>query len=116
MQSTPTACNQRPPHAINAHPTQSTPTPRNQRHPSDTTSAGRGEVNVDKRQAGYAGSPIHRIVKGFVVQGGDVIAGNGSGCVSAVGNGGPFADESFAVPHSRSVTACNRVLTTCDRV
>ena len=49
----------------------------------------------------YHGSPIHRVVKGFCVQGGDVLAGDGSGGVSSVGDGGAFADESFAVPHAR---------------
>ena len=49
----------------------------------------------------YRGSPFHRIAKGFVLQGGDVVAGDGSGCVSALDDGEPFADESFAVPHAR---------------
>ena len=52
--------------------------------------------------SGYRGSPLHRVVKGFCVQGGDVVAGDGSGGVSAIGDGGaPFADESFVVPHAR---------------
>ena len=49
----------------------------------------------------YKGSPIHRIAKGHIVQGGDVVSFNGSGCVSALDEGEPFADESFAVPHRR---------------
>ena len=49
----------------------------------------------------YRGSPFHRMIKGFCLQGGDVIAGDGSGGASTIGDGGPFADESFAVPHSR---------------
>lgn len=61
----------------------------------------RGEVAINGRSYGYAGCPLHRIVRGFVLQGGDVISGDGGGCVSAVGEGGTFADESFAVPHSR---------------
>ena len=50
----------------------------------------------------YSGCPVHRIVRGFVVQGGDIIKGDGSGAVSAVeADGAVFVDESFAVPHSR---------------
>ena len=49
----------------------------------------------------YRGCPFHRVAKGFCVQGGDVLAGDGSGGVSSVGDGGAFADESFAVPHAR---------------
>ena len=49
----------------------------------------------------YVGSPLHRIAKGFIVQGGDVVAGDGSGCVSGLAGGEPFDDESFAIPHAR---------------
>ena len=49
----------------------------------------------------YRGSPLHRIVRGFCVQGGDVVCGDGTGGVSALDGGGPFADESFTVPHAR---------------
>ncbi|KAL3917527.1 MAG: hypothetical protein SGPRY_006372, partial [Prymnesium sp.] len=48
----------------------------------------RGEVAINGRSYGYAGCPLHRIVRGFVLQGGDVISGDGGGCVSAVGEGG----------------------------
>ena len=49
----------------------------------------------------YRGSPFHRIVKGFCVQGGDVVSGDGSCGVSSLEGGGPLPDESFAVPHAR---------------
>ena len=50
---------------------------------------------------GYEGSPFHRIAKGFIVQGGDVVAGDGTGCCSGLEGNRPFPDESFAIPHSR---------------
>ena len=43
----------------------------------------------------YAGTPIHRVVKGFVLQGGDVIAGNGTGSTSLYGT--VFEDEPGAL-------------------
>ncbi len=49
----------------------------------------------------YEGSPIHRVAKGFIVQGGDVVAGDGTGSVSGLEGGELFDDESFAIPHAR---------------
>lgn len=47
----------------------------------------------------YAGCPIHRVVRGFVIQTGDLAHANGGGCHSIYG--GAFPDEGFRVPHSR---------------
>jgi len=48
----------------------------------------------------YGGSAIHRIVPGFVAQGGDIEHDDGSGGESIYGPDG-FADESFALRHDR---------------
>ncbi|KAI8922251.1 cyclophilin-like domain-containing protein [Powellomyces hirtus] len=46
----------------------------------------------------YKGSPIHRIVEGFMLQGGDFTTGDGKGGESIYG--GAFADESFERKHT----------------
>jgi peptidyl-prolyl cis-trans isomerase-like 6 len=43
----------------------------------------------------YKGSPIHRVVKGGWVQGGDIVQGRGDGGVSIYGE--TFADETFDI-------------------
>jgi cyclophilin family peptidyl-prolyl cis-trans isomerase len=49
----------------------------------------------------YANTPVHRVVAGFVLQGGDVINGNGTGTTSIFGP--TFADEpaALALPFDR---------------
>ena len=59
-----------------------------------------GEYRLGSNPQGYKGSAFHRVIKDFMIQGGDFISGNGTGSITIYG-GSNFEDEGFKYSHEK---------------
>ncbi len=58
-----------------------------------------GEFKRSGLPIGFKSAPFHRIIKDFMIQGGDLVKGDGTGSLSIYGEA--FADENFEAKHTQ---------------
>ncbi|KAF0924439.1 hypothetical protein E2562_010101 [Oryza meyeriana var. granulata] len=64
-----------------------------------TLCTGEKGIGSNGKSLHYKGTTFHRIIPGFMIQGGDIVRGDGKGSESIYGS--TFPDENFIVKHTR---------------